>query len=137
MSVLRTIISAYVIRFFEAEMSFEPTPKSIVGPSGETMTLDDLPAADIRRWTMWRKAQVIAAIRGGLITKEQACERCGISAEELSSWATLFDQHGLHGLRTTSLQKYRGASDRSAKGSDDPEPHPGGNSPDGALDTLT
>ncbi len=110
-------------------------PDALVGPSGETLTLENLPAADTtRRWTMQRKAQVITAIRGSLITKEEACVRCDISAEELSSWETLLDKHGLSALQTTTLQKYRGTSDRPANGSDDPEAghaSPGPNGPNG------
>ncbi len=113
------ILLTFAVKNAETEMSVGPgKPNGLVGPCGETLTLDNLPAADTtRRWTMQRKAQVITAIRGSLITKEEACERCGISAEELSSWETLLDRHGLSALQTTTLQKYRGASDRAANGS--------------------
>ncbi len=119
----RVILYTLTVKNTETEMSSGPGKSAgVVGPSGETLTLENLPAADTtRRWTMQRKAQVITAIRGSLITKEEACERCGISAEELSSWETLLDQHGLNALRSTTLQKYRGATDRAANGSDDPE----------------
>ena len=108
----------------------------MVGPSGETLTIDNLPVADTGRWTMRRKAQLIAAVRGGLMTKKEACDRCGISAEELDSWQTLLDQHGLHGLKATSLQKFRGALDRRATPSVDAAARRPLNGTDVWLDNL-
>ncbi len=108
----------------------------VVGPSGETLTIDNLPVADTGRWTMRRKAQLIAAVRGGLMTKKEACDRCGISAEELDSWQTLLDQHGLHGLKATSLQKFRGALDRRATPSVDAAARRPLNGTDVSLDNL-
>lgn len=104
-------------------MSAEPVkPIGVVGPLGETLTLKKLPAAGAReRWTDKRKAQVVSAVRGNLITKEEACKLWRISAEEFARWETLYDQHGIRALRAKSLQRYRNASDRAANGSRDPE----------------
>ena len=41
---------------------------SVVGPSGTALTLDDLPAPDTKRWVIRRKAEVVAAVRGGLLS---------------------------------------------------------------------
>ena len=79
----------------------------MAGPSGEPLTLDDLPPRDIRRWITRRKAEVVAAIRGGLISRQDACQRYDISNAELFSWEELLDRHGLPGLRITRTQKYR------------------------------
>jgi len=50
---------------------------------------------------------VIAAIRTGVLTREEACERYLISEEELSLWEAAFDRSGISGLRISSLRSYR------------------------------
>jgi hypothetical protein len=82
-------------------------PGSVIGPSGEPLTIADLPPPETKRWVIRRKAEVVAAVRGGLLTLEEACERYSLSAEEFSSWQRLIDRHGVRGLRTTRLQEYR------------------------------
>ena len=69
--------------------------------------LDRLPAPDTQRWVMRRKAQVVAAVRSGLLTVEEACERYRLSEEEFKSWMRLLDNHGVRGLRATRMQEYR------------------------------
>jgi Protein of unknown function (DUF1153) len=66
-----------------------------------------LPSADTKRWVSRRKAAVVLATRAGVISREQACERYGVSPEELAAWEMAFDRHGIRGLRVTSLQNYR------------------------------
>jgi transposase-like protein len=83
---------------------------AVTGSLSEPLTLDILPRADTRRWVAQKKAQVVAAIRGGLISRQEACDRYSISNAELFSWEELLDQHGLQGLRTTFTQKYRRTS---------------------------
>ena len=82
-------------------------PKSVIGPSGEPLTIDDLPPPETKRWVIRRKAEVVAAVRGGLLTLEEACERYTLTSEEFASWQRLIDRHGVRGLRTTRLQEYR------------------------------
>ncbi|MEO1294108.1 MAG: DUF1153 domain-containing protein, partial [Pseudomonadota bacterium] len=50
---------------------------SCIGPDGERMTLADLPSPETRRWVPRRKAKVVAAIEGGLISEAAALEREG------------------------------------------------------------
>jgi hypothetical protein len=50
---------------------------------------------------------VVAAVRAGLISLEEACERYRLSVDEFLSWQRLIEKHGLRGLRTTRLQQYR------------------------------
>lgn len=69
--------------------------------------LDKLPSPKTRRWVMRRKAQVVTAVRNGILSLPEACERYHLSQEEFESWALLFDHHGLHGLRATRIQEYR------------------------------
>ena len=80
---------------------------STIGPSGEHLTLQDLPPSDTVRWVIRRKAELVAAIRGGLLSSDDACERYQLSEEELESWANSLARHGLRGLRSTKLQLYR------------------------------
>ncbi len=78
-----------------------------IGPSGQPLTLEDLPPPDTVRWVIRRKAELVAAIRGGLLTLEDACERYHLSEEELQSWADSLAKHGIRGLRSTRVQLYR------------------------------
>lgn len=71
------------------------------------MTIDDLPPPDTKRWVIRRKAEVVAGVRSGLISLEEACRRYSLSVEEFLSWQRLIDNHGMRGLRTTRLQQYR------------------------------
>lgn len=80
---------------------------SIRGPNGETLTLDDLPPPGVTRWVTRRKAEVVAAVSGGLLTKTDACKRYDLSEEEFAGWEKLYNKHGRKGLRATRLQQYR------------------------------
>jgi transposase-like protein len=78
----------------------------------------DLPPPNTKRWVVRRKAAVVAAVRSGTITIEEACRRYGLSEEEFLSWQRAFDAHGLPGLRATRLQAYRGSRSRAVKPKD-------------------
>ena len=80
---------------------------SVVGPTGEQLTLKDLPPKDTKRWVVRRKAEVVAAVRGGLLSLEDACRKYTLSVEEFLSWQRAIDEDGLLGLRTTHVQDYR------------------------------
>jgi len=71
------------------------------------MTLDSLPPPNTKRWVVRRKAEVVAGVRSGLISLEEACKRYTLSIDEFLSWERLLDEHGLAGLRTTRGQQYR------------------------------
>jgi len=81
--------------------------RSVIGPDGQRLTRDDLPPANTKRWVIRRKAEVVAAVRGDLLTLEEACEFYGLSAEEFELWSKTIDRHGIQGLRTTQIKKYR------------------------------
>lgn len=83
-------------------------------------SLDDLPPPGTRRWVIRRKAEVVAGVRAGLISLEEACQRYSLSVEEFLSWQRSIDRHGLRGLRTTRIQDYR-SIDRSSQ--DEKSPH--------------
>jgi hypothetical protein len=50
---------------------------------------------------------VVAAVRGGLLSLEQACSRYALSAEEYMSWQESIDRYGVAALRVTRLKIYR------------------------------
>ncbi|MCK5934014.1 Protein of unknown function [Fulvimarina manganoxydans] len=84
-----------------------PRVKYVIGPDGSPLTLADLPPTNTRRWVIRRKAEVVAAVRGGLLSLEEACSKYTLTVEEFLSWQISIDQHGLAGLRTTQIQEYR------------------------------
>lgn len=79
----------------------------VSGPDGGRLYLDDLPPPDTVRWVARRKAEVVAAIHGNLITRAEACRRYRLSEEELLSWEHAAACAGVPGLRVTRVQIYR------------------------------
>src|SRR6201998_3095885 len=79
----------------------------VIGPTGAPLTLADLPPANTQRWVIRRKAEVVAAVRGGRLSLEQARRRYSLTNEEFLGWQQSIDRHGMAGLRTTRLQQYR------------------------------
>ena len=49
----------------------------------------------------------VAAVRGGLLSLEEACGRYKLTVEEFLSWQCSIDEYGLAGLRCTRTQQYR------------------------------
>lgn len=82
-------------------------PAFVMGPVGELLTLDALPSPNSTRWVIRRKAEVLAAVNGGLLTIDEACERYGLTVEEFAAWECAVDQSGLQGLRVTRIRHYR------------------------------
>lgn len=79
----------------------------VIGPTGAPLTLSDLPPRNTQRWVIRRKAEVVAAVHGGLLSLDEACERYSLTNEEFLGWQKSIEQHGLAGLRTTRIQQYR------------------------------
>lgn len=92
-------------------MTKAPTqpPRRALSPVGTPLTIENLPAPDTKRWVIRRKAEVVAAVRAGLISLEEACERYTLTTEEFLSWQRLIENHGMRGLRATRIQYYRQA----------------------------
>ena len=74
--------------------------------------MDDLPPPNTTRWTIRRKAAVVAAVRSGTISMEEALRRYQLSEEEFLSWQRAFEAHGFAGLRATRVQQYRSGPPR-------------------------
>ena len=64
------------------------------------------PPTNVKRWTPQRKAAVLAEVRSGAITVEEACRRYEISGEEFLAWLRAFETYGVPGLRATRVQQY-------------------------------
>lgn len=96
-------------------MTKAPDYQTIRNPAsiGSSMTINDLPPPGTKRWVIRRKAEVVAGVRAGLISLEDACKRYTLSIEEFLSWQRLIDDYGLRGLRATKIQNYRQADKAS------------------------
>lgn len=79
----------------------------VIGPDGRPLTLADLPLPGTKRWVSRRKAEVVAAVDGGLLSLSEACLRYSLTVEEFMSWEDGLHDHGLAGLKVTNTQRYR------------------------------
>lgn len=90
-------------------------PAHVIGPLGEPLTLASLPAPDTRRWVVRRKAEVVSAVNGGLLTIDEACQRYDLTLEEFAGWQRAVDRSGMQGLRVTRAQHYRNLYERQQR----------------------
>jgi hypothetical protein len=90
-------------------------PAQVIGPLGEPLTLDSLPPPGTTRWVVRRKAEVVSAVSGGLLTVDEACARYGLSLEEFASWQRAVDRSGMPGLRVTRIQHYKSLYERQQR----------------------
>jgi Protein of unknown function (DUF1153) len=84
----------------------QPMVKHVIELGGRRLTLADLPLPDTKRWVIRRKAAVVAAVRDGLLSLEEAGDRYAMSSDEILSWQHCVDRFGIAGLRTTRTQLY-------------------------------
>ena len=82
-------------------------PAQVIGPLGEPLTLDSLPPPSTTRWVVRRKAEVVAAGNGGLLSGVEACERYALTPEEFATWQRAVDRSGMPGLRVTRIHHYK------------------------------
>lgn len=87
-------------------------PAQVIGPLGEPLTLASLPPASTTRWVVRRKAEVVAAVNGGLLTVDEVCERYSLTVEEFAGWQRAVDRSGMPGLRVTRIQHYKSLYER-------------------------
>ncbi|NCP19558.1 MAG: DUF1153 domain-containing protein [Erythrobacter sp.] len=90
-------------------------PDQVIGPLGEPLSLADLPSPKTKRWVIRRKAEVVAAVNGGLLSIDEVLERYGLTLEEFASWQRAVDRSGMQGLRVTRIQHYRDLYERQLK----------------------
>jgi len=87
----------------------------VIGPLGSRLRLADLPSPENVRWVPRRKAELVAAVEGGLLQLPKALATYGITFEEFESWRQSLKGHGVPGLRSTRTQIYS-----NRRGSDAP-----------------
>ncbi|MEG3084670.1 CtrA inhibitor SciP [Sphingomonas sandaracina] len=90
-------------------------PGKVIGPLGEQLTLDTLPPPSTTRWVVRRKAEVVAAVNGGLLSVDDVCARYNLTVEEFASWQRAIDRSGMPGLRVTRIQHYKSLYERQQK----------------------
>jgi hypothetical protein len=61
----------------------------------------ELPPPNTKRWGARRKAAVVMAVSGGMISLEEACHRYQMSEDEFLIWRRAFETYGLNGLQVT------------------------------------
>jgi len=86
----------------------KPLP-TIVDPSqmnqGGLLTVHDLPkAGERKRWTALYKAIIAKAIKHGVMSPEEACDRYCMAATELKRWIELLETQGVRGLSANNIQ---------------------------------
>ena len=96
-------------------VQMRPRVKYVIGPDGSPLTIADLPPPNTKRWVIRRKAEVVAAVNGGLLTIDEVLERYGLTLEEFASWQRAVDRSGMQGLRVTRIQHYRDLYERQFK----------------------
>lgn len=94
-------------------LAAKPKAGFIVRSDGTVMTLRDLPAADTKRWVARRKAEVVEAVEGRLLTTEDACWRYTLTLEEFLSWRIAIERFGTAGLNARRAQNDRRAYRRA------------------------
>lgn len=76
-------------------------------PNGQPLSLADLPSTDSTRWVWRRKAMLVAAVDGGLLSLEEACERYRLTVEEFTTWRVDYADRGHEALKIRRLQQQR------------------------------
>jgi hypothetical protein len=87
----------------------------IIGPNGNVLTIADLPPAQTTRWVKRRKAEVVAAVHGELISLEEACRRYALTVEEFSSWERAVKKELASKRETTTSRSRQKRNQRSGR----------------------
>jgi len=89
--------------------------ESVIGPLGEKLTREKLPSPSTSRWVARRKAEVVKAVEGGLLTVPEACARYGLSFEELAAWQRDYARGGVKGLNQANVASGRKAAGKKSE----------------------
>lgn len=81
-------------------------PRTATLGDGSVLTLADLPSGT-ERWVARRKATVVQAIDHGLLTRDEAIARYGLSEEELDGWIATSSRLGPAALKVKAIRKNR------------------------------
>lgn len=71
----------------------------------KTLTFDTRSSARNKRWSCRRKAEIIAAIRSKLLSREEAMRLYGLSEGELTLWEWCINLNGEQGLQAGRIQE--------------------------------
>ena len=77
----------------------------VAGPARLTLTLESLPPRNTR-WVARRKAEVIVAVRNGVLAIGDAIERYALSVEEFTEWEHAYERGGLPALRHCENRRF-------------------------------
>jgi hypothetical protein len=95
---------------------------TLAARKGTTASAAALPWPGNVRWTPARKLTVLVAIRRGVITAADACDRYMMSPEELAAWDEALDHRGVAGLYAKALGgRGKAAPQRNRKVTERPE----------------
>ena len=78
-------------------------------------TLLDYPIRIENPFLYMTKAEVVAAVAGGLLTVDEDCQRYTLSLEEFTGWQRAVDRSGMPGLRVTRIKHYRDQYERQQR----------------------
>ena len=67
---------------------YSPRRRYVIAPDGSPLSVADLPPTNTRRWVIATKAEVVAAVRGGLLSLEDACSRYELTIDEFLELAS-------------------------------------------------
>ena len=81
-------------------------PRTVTLADGRILTLADLPSGQ-ERWVARRKAVVVEAITHGLLARDEAIERYGLTEEELDGWIETVAELGPAALKIKAIPKNR------------------------------
>jgi hypothetical protein len=81
------------------------TPELVRGLDKGPLRMRDLPKPGTTRWNGQRKVVLIGALRGGLITKDEAQRRYDLTEAELDAWEARFEADGIGGLYFPRIPK--------------------------------
>lgn len=80
--------------------------RTVTIDDGSILSIADLPDADTR-WVASRKQTVVLAVLHGLIDRDDALRRYGLSDDEFNSWCRASAARGKAALTVTALLQYR------------------------------
>lgn len=81
-------------------------PRTATLGDGTILTLADLPSGT-ERWVARRKATVVQAIGHGLLSRDEAIGRYGLTEEELDCWIRTASRLGPAALKVKAIRKNR------------------------------
>jgi hypothetical protein len=91
----------------QSGVTMEKKLNYVIGPGGAKLTMENLPLPNTARWVPRKKAEIVAAVQGGLLSLSEACDRYALTLEEFTAWQDAIDLFGLQGLRLTHSRGYR------------------------------